>query len=74
MFKLLLLLLFLGAVISLFSGLFFLIKDGGRSFRLVNSLYLRVAFCVALLLVLAWGFYSGELGSNAPWLNPTLTE
>ncbi|MCV6591158.1 MAG: DUF2909 domain-containing protein [Marinobacterium sp.] len=68
MIKLLLLVLFLGAVISLFSGLFFLIRDRGQSFRLVNSLYLRVGFCVALLLILVWGFYSGELGSSAPWL------
>jgi len=70
MFKLLLLLLFLAAVISLFSGLVFLIRDGGKSFRLVNSLYLRVAFCAALLLVLGWGFYSGELNSSAPWAQP----
>jgi len=70
MFKLLLLFLFLGAVISLFTGLVFLIRDQGQSHRLVNSLFLRVAFCAALLVLLAYGFYSGEFNSTAPWLPP----
>ncbi len=70
MIKILLVLLFIGAVISLFSGLVFLVKDDSQSFRLINSLYLRVAFCVAILALLGWGFYSGELVSHTPWLQP----
>jgi len=70
MIKILLVLLFIAAVISLFSGLVFLVRDSSQSFRLINSLYLRVAFCVAILILLGWGFYTGELGNQAPWLQP----
>jgi hypothetical protein len=55
--------------VSLFCGLYFLLTDRGRSSRTVNSLFLRVGFSVLLLLVLIYGFYTGELGSHAPWLN-----
>jgi hypothetical protein len=68
MIKFLLLLLFIGAVISLFGGLFFLVRDSGSSRRIVYSLYLRVLFCVLLLVLLVYGFFSGQLVSHAPWL------
>ncbi|SIS43373.1 DUF2909 family protein [Neptunomonas antarctica] len=68
MIKLLLLLLFIGAVVSLFSGLFFLIRDRGKSRRIIYSLYLRVLFCVLLLVLVVYGFLSGHLVSHAPWL------
>ncbi|MGY8869010.1 MAG: DUF2909 family protein [Pseudomonadales bacterium] len=68
MIKFLLLLLFIGAVVSLFGGLFFLIRDRGSSRRIVYSLYLRVLFCVLLLVLLVYGFFSGQLVSHAPWL------
>ncbi|WP_293265666.1 DUF2909 family protein [Neptunomonas sp.] len=68
MIKFLLLLLFIGAVVSLFGGLFFLVRDRGSSRRIVYSLYLRVLFCVLLLILLVYGFFSGQLVSHAPWL------
>ncbi|WP_028467863.1 DUF2909 family protein [Neptunomonas japonica] len=68
MIKFLLLLLFIGAVVSLFGGLYFLIRDQGSSRRIVYSLYLRVLFCVLLLVLLVYGFFSGQLVSHAPWL------
>ena len=68
MIKILLLLMFLGAVVSLFCGLFFLIRDGGSSRRIVYSLYLRVLFCALLLALVVYGFFSGQLVSHAPWL------
>ncbi|RVU31495.1 MULTISPECIES: twin transmembrane helix small protein [Neptunomonas] len=68
MVKLLLLLLFAAAVVSLFCGLFFLLRDPGNRQRIVVSLYLRVGFCVLIVLLLLWGFYTGELASQAPWL------
>ena len=37
--------LMLAVVVSLFSGLFFLIKDGGKTNRVVNSLAVRLACC-----------------------------
>lgn len=59
--KALLLILFIAVVISLFSGLFFLIKDQGHSNRSVNSLFYRVAFSALIIAVLLYGFYTGEL-------------
>ncbi|MGB0204551.1 MAG: twin transmembrane helix small protein [Neptuniibacter sp.] len=64
--KLLLLILFAAVVISLFSGLFFLIRDQGQSHRTVNSLFFRVAFSVLIILVLIYGFYTGELRPHLP--------
>ncbi|MCP8688473.1 twin transmembrane helix small protein [Marinobacterium sedimentorum] len=61
--------LFIAILVSLFCGLYFLLTDRGRSNRTVNSLFLRVGFSVLLLLVLIYGFYTGELGSHTPWLN-----
>ncbi|WP_434678727.1 twin transmembrane helix small protein [Pseudomonas sp. R1-18] len=54
-------------VTSLFSGLFFLIKDDNRSNRLVKALALRVTFATLTLALIAWGFYSGQLVSHVTW-------
>lgn len=59
--------LLLATLVSLFSGLFFLVKDQGRSSRLVNALTVRVTLAALTLVLIAWGFYSGQLASNAPW-------
>ena len=64
--KLLLLLLFAAVVISLFSGLLFLIKDQGQSHRTVNSLFFRVSFSVLIVVVLIYGFYTGEISPHMP--------
>lgn len=63
--------LFLAILVSLFCGLYFLLTDRGHSNRTVNSLFLRVGFSVLLILVLLYGFYTGELGmgAHAPWLH-----
>jgi hypothetical protein len=52
--------------VSLFSGLFFLVKDGGKTNRVLNSLALRVALSVALLAVILLSLWQGGLE-----LNPT---
>lgn len=67
MFKVLLVVLFFAAVISLFSGLFYILRDRGQSSRTVYALTLRVVFCVLLLLLLIYGIYSGQLMPNSPW-------
>ncbi len=59
--------LFVLLLISLFSGLVFLMKDQGSTRRTLHSLGLRVSLAVALIAVIAWGFYTGELRSKAPW-------
>ncbi|MWV14890.1 twin transmembrane helix small protein [Pseudomonas sp. L-22-4S-12] len=67
MLKAAIVLLLLATLVSLFSGLFFLVKDEGRGMRVVNSLSLRVALTAVTVALIAWGFYSGQLASHAPW-------
>lgn len=67
MLKAAILLLLLATLVSLFSGLFFLVKDEGRGSRVVNSLSLRVILTAVTVALIAWGFYSGQLASHAPW-------
>jgi len=52
---------------SLFSGFVFLMKDQGHTRRTLHSLGLRVSLAAALLAVVAYGFYTGQLRSRAPW-------
>jgi hypothetical protein len=56
-------LVFLAMVASLVAGASFLIKDGGRSRRILVSLKLRVALAALLLALLCYGFYAGHLGT-----------
>jgi Protein of unknown function (DUF2909) len=56
MFNLLILAVMLGILVSLGAGLFFLVRDRGRSERTVISLSIRVVLSVLLLALLAWGF------------------
>jgi hypothetical protein len=67
MFKAAIVLMLIATVISLFSGLFFLVKDDSSSNRLVIALSVRVALAVLTVGLMAWGFYSGQLVSHAPW-------
>ena len=54
--------LFLFAIIgSLFSGLFFLMKDKGTSERTVRALTVRVSLSVLLFILLMIGFATGVL-------------
>jgi Protein of unknown function (DUF2909) len=56
MFDVLILAVMFGILVSLGAGLFFLVRDRGRSERTVISLSIRVALSVLLLVLLAWGF------------------
>ncbi|WP_347903006.1 twin transmembrane helix small protein [Pseudomonas purpurea] len=67
MLKAAIVLMLIATVISLFSGLFFLVKDDSRSNRLVIALSVRVALAAATVGLIAWGFFSGQLVSHAPW-------
>lgn len=66
MLKILIVVLMLAVLVSLFSGLFFLIRDGGKTNRVLNSLALRVALSVMLLAVILLSLWQGGLT-----LNPT---
>ena len=67
MLKAAIVVLLIATVISLFSGLFFLVKDDSSSNRLLIALSVRVALAAATVGLIAWGFYSGQLVSHAPW-------
>ncbi|WP_439886951.1 twin transmembrane helix small protein [Pseudomonas sp. MBLB4123] len=67
MLKVAIVILLLATLVSLFSGLFFLVKDEGRSSRLVNALTVRVTLTALTIGLIAWGFYSGQLGSQVTW-------
>lgn len=71
MLKFIIVVLFIGVVASLISGLAFLFKDTERpeSRRTLHALGVRITLATALLASIAWGFYSGELtmGKHAPW-------
>lgn len=56
MFDLLIIVVMLGILVSLGSGLYFLVRDRGKTERMVVSLSVRVALAVLLLILLALGF------------------
>ncbi|BCR22603.1 MULTISPECIES: twin transmembrane helix small protein [Pseudomonadaceae] len=67
MLKAAIILLLLATLVSLFSGLFFLVRDEGRGLRVVNSLSVRVVLTAITVALIAWGFYSGQLVSHVTW-------
>ena len=67
MLKAAIVLMLIATVVSLFSGLFFFVKDDSSSNRLVIALSVRVALAAITVGLIAWGFYSGQLVSTAPW-------
>ena len=66
MLKIAIVMLLVAVMASLFSGLFFLIHDGGKTRRVVNSLAVRVALSVLLLALILVALWSGNMT-----LNPT---
>ncbi|WP_025132063.1 twin transmembrane helix small protein [Pseudomonas sp. PH1b] len=67
MLKAAIVLMLIATVVSLFSGLFFLVKDDSQSKRLVTALSVRVGLAAITVGLIAWGFFSGQLVSHAPW-------
>lgn len=59
LFKGLIILLLLSVLVSLFSGLFYLVRDQGQSKRNLKSLALRIAISLALFLILFVGLAMG---------------
>ncbi len=58
MFNFLIIIVLLGIIASLGSGLYFLVMDQGKTERTVISLSIRVALAILLLILLALGFMS----------------
>lgn len=66
--KILIVILFIAVLISLSSGLVFLLKDmGNENKRTLYALGIRISVASALIVALIYGFASGRLNSTAPW-------
>ncbi|HBD11053.1 MAG TPA: twin transmembrane helix small protein [Porticoccaceae bacterium] len=66
--KVIIVLLFIGVVVSLSSALVFLMKDvGNPRKRTMYALAVRVSLATALIATILYGFYTGQLSSKAPW-------
>ena len=61
MLKAAIVLLLVATLVSLFSGLFFLVKDEGHTSRVLTALFVRVSLTAMTVALIAWGFYSGQL-------------
>ncbi len=59
MFKLVIILMLIGVVGSLFSGLFFLYRDRGAGVRAAKALTLRIGLSIAIFVLLLIGFRFG---------------
>lgn len=69
MLKILIILLMLALVISLGSGLYFLMVDQGNleKKRLFTSLGIRLGLATALITMIIFGVATGQLGNKNPW-------
>jgi hypothetical protein len=71
--KLIIVILFIGNIIALGSAFFTLLADQGQSSRrTANRLIVRVTLAALLIIVIAYGAWSGELRISSPWYSPGL--
>ncbi len=59
LFKILIVLFLIAIIISLSSGMFFLVHDQGKTKRLAKSLTLRISLSIALFVLLFIGYCTG---------------
>ena len=64
--KLLIIVALLLIIGSLFSALFYLMKDKGQGKRTVRALTIRISLSLALFLLLMAGYYTGIIGHPHP--------
>lgn len=69
--KIVILILFIAVVISLTSGLIFLLKDMNvpESKRGLYALGVRITLAATLMATIAYGIQTGQLKNKAPWDN-----
>ena len=60
-FKIIIVLLLIAVLVSLASGMFFLVNDKGESDRTVKSLTIRISLSIALFLMLIIGYFTGMI-------------
>ncbi len=67
--KFLVIVLFIANLVALGTALFALFNDQGREggTRTAKFLTVRVSLAAALLVVIAFGFFTGDLGVGVPW-------
>lgn len=65
--KILIIVLFIGMVISLFTGLTFMVKDKGSKTRQRTALGFRLFFGISLIAAVYYGVGNGTLQFGAPW-------
>ena len=70
-FKIIIVLILVIILISLASGLIFLILDKGKSDRTVKSLTLRIVLSIALFILLFVGYMAGLIKPHG--INPSET-
>jgi len=51
---------------SLFSALFYLVKDSGSGKRTAKALTVRITLSLTLFLLLMLGYYTGVIGHFSP--------
>lgn len=69
--KVVIVILFIANLVALGSALVTLLTDQGEGTgRTASLLLIRVSLAALLLIFIAYGFYTGELGlGGAPWAN-----
>tara|TARA_B100000780_G_C21008759_1_gene403860 strand:- start:22 stop:237 length:216 start_codon:yes stop_codon:yes gene_type:complete len=67
MIKIAIVIVLLLALISLASGFFFLLKDGTKSTRLLTSLKYRIGLTILLIVLVTYGFWTGQIVTGSPW-------
>lgn len=70
MLKISIIIVMIAMLISLITGFNFLLKDKGdpTKKRTAYALGIRVSLAALLLILIAYGLWSGQLGIQAPWL------
>ncbi|MEX0622849.1 DUF2909 domain-containing protein [Saccharospirillum sp.] len=65
--KVIMVVLIIAMLLSLSGALVALFKDEPDSKRMVKLLTIRVSLAVMIVVVLVYGYVSGELTQGAPW-------
>lgn len=60
--------LFMGVVVSLGTGFYFLLTEKKSSAKLLNSLKVRISLTVLIMVIIVLAWLHGDIHSQAPWL------
>jgi hypothetical protein len=71
-YKIIVVLLLFAVIISLTSGMFFLVHDKGDTDRTVKSLTIRISLSIALFMMLIIGYFTGMIQPHG--INPGTPE